>query len=1104
MQSFTVALSDNVFLFERKALRTLFYACFLLYLILHTVTAQSQVQFERIGNKSVIPDNVVIDLEVDADGYLWIATAAGLVRHDGYRFKLFEHKLQDPTSIGGNFIRDINIFDDGTLWLSTELNGVSIYHPETESFSRLIPEANMKDYPGLSNASKAIRDNNGHVWIATNFGIYRVNIKGEVLGHYSTDTGMPHNRVRVILLDKQGTIWGGTGKGLVRYSIEKDIFEPIKTATPELHSFYIRSLFEADDGRIWVGTDSSGLWVYDYETDSLQVALKNQPAKFMSSTVYDIFQFNEEELWAARFGGIDRLSATNGEWLSRIVHDPSDGFSLANNDIRTLTKDKAGVIWIGGYGGGVQRAINHSSWLKNLRFSLLKENALTEPNVSSLLALKNGNIWVGTRGQGIDIVEPGKGVVGTHVPEVALPGKLHAGWITALTEFTNGDIWVGANPGQLYRYNRQSQYFSLYGVQKGFPGENVRVLRPSIKGGLWVGTNAGLHYWDHLSDRIRSFRLENGEAILDGVNALHEDKDGHLLVATGASGLYTVGAGTQYLTQLVGADEYGKSLNSISIVGMLRDSSGRLWLDTPGGLHLATFTQAGSVELENHSAKYGFGGQPMGANLLEDNAGRLWTPSFIYSPEEKYMTPLQRADGIDIGTSWYRSYTKTAQGQFLFGGSYGLAIVDPEHFEFWDYMPPLVVSELRLDGIAINAGMLQKNGLTLSHTERSFSIEFAALDLSAPLQNKYRFQLTGFDNDWVEVDATRRIASYSNLWPGEYSFAVEGTNRSGQWSDQKLTFKVNIEAAFWQTYWFMALCILFFASCIVFGFRIRTRWIKDRARELESQVQERTQALKKAQKDFIEQEKMASLGGLVAGVSHEINTPMGIALTAATGLSDDCESLESKLTGNRLKKSDLHKYFDKARSANSIILSSLERACSLMASFKQVAVDQTSEHRRQFDMKTLLDDIERSLHSMYANNGHQLLLACPEGITMDSYPGSLFQVCTNLINNSVVHGFASKENGTIRINVETSGQQLIIHYSDDGEGMTAEVKQKAFDPFFTTKFGVGGSGLGMHLVYNYVSQVLGGKISIESSPGSGFECDIEIPLVAPSNEGADK
>ncbi|MCC2618201.1 hypothetical protein LJ739_18235 [Aestuariibacter halophilus] len=1085
-------------LFTYRICKHAFAAFFLCTLPVSAAILQGQTQFERIGDNTLIPDNVVTDLAQDQAGYLWIATPAGVVRYDGYRFKLFEHDPEDTSSLGGNFVRNIKVMDDGTLWLSNEPGGVSIYDAATERFRRLLSAETLLSYPNLSSVSQVIRGNDSDVWLSTTAGVFRVGMDGTLIKHYTTEDGLPHNGVRALLRDNQGAIWVGTRAGLVRYDAARDHFEQLKAVSEQGNrALYVRSLFQAENGRLWIGTNSAGLWTYDPQSDRLQPVRSSQPETSQTGSIYDILQFSQDELWIARFGGIDRISAHTGQWLSRIIHDPSDSFSLANNDIRTLLKDQAGNLWVGGYGGGVQRMLSNTEGISTLRFSLLKKHALTEPNVSSVLVLADGTIWVGTRGGGINIVDRDVGVVGGHFPDKDNPAALQAGWITALAQQPDGDIWVGVNPGQLYRFDPDSEAFHRYGPEQGLPRSNIRALAISRRGGVWIGTNAGLLYWDNSTDRVVTYAMQDGQAMLDGINALHEDEQGRLLIATGATGLYEVRPHESAIRAIAGEDEQGRLLQTISIVGMLLDSQHRLWLDTPAGLYLARPTPEGEVSLINHSLLAGYAGRPMGANLLEDARGRLWTPSFIYDPATTTMHPLQQADGFDIGTSWYRAYTQAPDGLMLFGGSRGLLMVEPQNFTFWDYKPPIVVSELHINGKPHNAGQLAQRGLSLRPDQRSFSIEFAALDLSAPQNNRYRYRLEGFDDEWISVDATRRLASYSNLWPGQYTLTVEGTNRAGQWSDTSLSIPVRVNAAFWQTPWFLGAAIVLIVLVIYVGIGIRTRWIQKQAKALELLVEERTAALKKAQNDFIEREKMASLGVLVAGVSHEINTPMGIALTAASGLSDDCDVLLSKVDNNRLKRSELDHYLDKVRASTSIILKSLERACTLIASFKQVAVDQTSEQYRSFRMRTFLEDVEHSLHSLYARGGHRLNITCADDIELESYPGPLFQVFSNLINNSVIHGFNQQQPGTIAITVKMNKDMVVIEYADDGVGMTDEVRKKAFEPFFTTKRGVGGSGLGLHLVYNFVTQLLGGSIRIENKTSRGFACLITIPRVAP-------
>ncbi|WP_088330659.1 sensor histidine kinase [Lacimicrobium sp. SS2-24] len=1055
------------------------------------------IQFENVGNPQQIPDNVVTALAQDSTGYLWIGTAAGLVRYDGYRFKLFSHDDQDPYSLAGNFVQSIHTLDNGQLWVSGEPGGVSFYDPRQERFEQLFDHQTLLENSPLSSVSVVHIGPRGDIWLATPGGVFRVNPDREIEKHYQKDHGLSHNSIRAIFSDSKGNLWVGSRGGLNRYDWAEDRFVAIHSSSSEpLSNQLVRSLFESQDGRLWIGTDNDGVWILDVQTQQLTPALSGIPKKLMSGPVYEIAQPNEDELWLARFGGIDRVDAHSGAWLSRIYHDPSNSFSLSNNDIRTLLKDRAGQMWAGGYGSGLQHSLGKLHGLGTLRFSMQDDNALSAPNVSSVLERRNGQIWIGTRGEGVDIYERHKGVVDGHYPQPDVSGKLQAGWIATMAETPNEDVWLGVNPGLLYRYDNHTGQFQRYDEASGFDNANVRALHISSRGDVWIGTNRGLRYWDSQTDRIHTLTMANGEPMLDGINALYEDESGRLLVATGATGLYSLTPSDTGLRTIEGQTEQGRDLRTVSIVGMLKDSQQRLWIDTPAGLYQVHNWQGAQVTLTNVSRRAGFGDRPMGANLQEDHQGRIWTPSFIYHPDTGKMQPLHRADGIDIGTSWFRAHGQTHDGILMYGGSKGLLFIDPAAFSPWQYQPPLVASDLRINGRAANAGDLEQSGLTLTSQKQSFSIEFAALDLSAPERNLYRYKLQGFDKNWIETDATRRQASYSNLWPGHYTLLVEGTNRNGQWSDKQLSIPVRIKPAYWQTPWFMALVGLAVLLAVFAIIGLRTRMITARARALEALVDERTKELQQTQKDMIEQEKMASLGGLVAGVAHEINTPMGIALTAASGLNEFTHKLMHKLDANQLSRKDLSQYAEQVKESNRLILTSLERARVLVSSFKQVAVDQTSEQRRTFDLKDFLEDLQHSMHPVYKQH-HQLHLDCPSGIELDTYPGALFQVLSNLINNSVVHGFREGENGEMRIEATQEENDVVLVYTDNGKGMDNEVLKKAFDPFFTTRRGHGGSGLGLHLVYNFVTQLLGGVINLHSKPGQGIRCVIRIPGVAP-------
>lgn len=269
--------------------------------------------------------------------------------------------------------------------------------------------------------------------------------------------------------------------------------------------------------------------------------------------------------------------------------------------------------------------------------------------------------------------------------------------------------------------------------------------------------------------------------------------------------------------------------------------------------------------------------------------------------------------------------------------------------------------------------------------------------------------------------------------------------------------------------------------------------------ELEQRVEARTNALKKSldslkktQEQLVESEKMASLGGLVAGVAHEINTPIGVGVTTISFLQQKAKEMEKLYSGGKLKRSDFEKFINLSMESSSAVLLNLSRASELIQSFKQVAVDQTSEERRRFELKEYIHEVLLSLRSKYKRTKHTINVE-GDDVELDSYPGAIMQVLTNLLMNTLTHGFDGIEAGTIDIRVQDDEEAVRMVYSDDGVGMDADTRTRIFDPFYTTKRGRGGTGLGMHIVYNLITQRLGGTISCKSEKGEGTTFIIELP-----------
>ena len=275
------------------------------------------------------------------------------------------------------------------------------------------------------------------------------------------------------------------------------------------------------------------------------------------------------------------------------------------------------------------------------------------------------------------------------------------------------------------------------------------------------------------------------------------------------------------------------------------------------------------------------------------------------------------------------------------------------------------------------------------------------------------------------------------------------------------------------------------------GFNLMTEQLTERDRKIRFQLEElenkneqlkqTLQQLQEAQNQIIAQEKLASLGSLTAGIAHEINTPIGIGVTAASVLEEKTKSLLQSYENGEMKRSELKKYLDSAVQSSQMLLVNLNRAIELIQSFKQVAVDQSSEERRIFNVKEYLNGIVLQLQPKLKITKHKIDIQGSNSLIIDSYPGAFSQIITNLIINSLMHAYEESERGNIIIKYQREEENFILEYQDNGKGIPPDNINKIFEPFFTTKRNQGGTGLGLHVIYNIVTQKLLGSINCEST-----------------------
>lgn len=272
------------------------------------------------------------------------------------------------------------------------------------------------------------------------------------------------------------------------------------------------------------------------------------------------------------------------------------------------------------------------------------------------------------------------------------------------------------------------------------------------------------------------------------------------------------------------------------------------------------------------------------------------------------------------------------------------------------------------------------------------------------------------------------------------------------------------------------------------------QFIEDELRKRNSELATSMETIQMAKDQLVESERMASLGGLVAGIAHDVNTPLGVSVTATSFLQDRLKKLEGAYNDKKLTGSTMTSFLSEAQQTISLLTNNLNRASDLISSFKQVAVDQTSEAEREINVSEYLGEVVLSLAPNFKKTQHTIDIVCPDDLSIKCAPGVLAQILTNMIMNSLIHGFENKPKGAINVEISKQAQDLIIDYSDDGRGIEKDALERHFDAFFTTRRGKGGSGLGTHIMYNLVTQTLGGKIDASSQLGKGLQYKITIPV----------
>jgi ligand-binding sensor domain-containing protein/signal transduction histidine kinase len=1274
------------------------------------------LRFSHLGVEQGLAQESVLAMVQDRQGFMWFGTQAGLSRSDGYRMTLYKNDPGEPTSLVDNYV--LAAFEDerGELWFGTK-GGLTRFDRINQRFVRYAPNGAATGNTANRSVFAILSDGNTGLWVATGDGLKHVDTRTGTFTEYRHDAKNPDSiaddRLSSLAIDNAGNLWIGTGSGLermVKGSKQFDHFSLAKTSDAGGKQHGVLSLSAGGiDNVLWVGT-TGGLEAWKLGPDAPQRLPSSATAGVGTVRVLSMYRDHDQNLWlGSDTDGLKWRDPASGVFVS-YRHQLLDRHSLADNQVSSLHQDRTGTLWVGTWYAGVDRVDLASGGFERFSMNAGDLKGLSSNKIRSIDSDGKGKLWLATSGGGLNHFDPVTGLADVLRHDPQNSGSLPDDMLTAV-EAVEGRVWVGAQTG-LSWLDPATGKFTQLPLGPDPVSNYIQRLRVDRAGSLWVLTRGGLHRVDN-GKLAQSWRHDANDPGSLGENwgfSLLEDRRGILWVGTD-HGLDRFDRSTGKFTHFRHDPRNPGSLTHNRVHHMLEARNGTLWVGTAGGLNRLDRGNDGQVRFQYYALSHSRAADPVGS-IMEDQAGMLWVSTTAgvsrLDPVNGQFKNYTSKDGLIDGSYFVGSGHRDDNGTVYFGGLNGLTAFTPKTIHDNPHPPAILITDFLVfnqsvrnpivgESLGLQGPIHEAKELTLSARDSVFSFEFAALHFADPLRNRYAYQLEGFDQGWMDTDATKRFASYTNLDPGEYTFRVKASNKDGVWSQAAAVMKLTITPPVYKTWWFRLMTAALVLGLVYAGFRIRIRALLQQKNVLEDQVTARTaelqlqkesierqhqtvqtahrnisllsdigrtltanldteaimlmlyshvnelmdasvfgigfyrpercvidypfaiemgkryapysrtmsdpnqmavwcirhereifindlqaeytnfiehlgltsssehlgtlddgslptapqsmlyvpisvngrmvgvisvhsyhknayeqihldmlrtlasyvgvafdnadayRQLKDTQQQLVAQEKLAALGSLVAGVAHELNTPIGNSLLMASALQEKTDEVSIKFEDQTIKRSDLHSFIGASQEASALIMRSLRNAADLVNSFKQVAVDQASAQRREFNLEQASNEIVATMMNQVRKAGHLVEYDIPSDIVMDSFPGPYGQVLINFVNNALLHAFGERTGGRMLIKATTMVPgRVLLAFSDDGAGIDPENLARIFDPFFTTKMGQGGSGLGLNITYNIVTSLLGGSVRVESVLGTGTTFYIDLPQVAPN------
>ncbi|TQV89345.1 hybrid sensor histidine kinase/response regulator transcription factor [Aliikangiella coralliicola] len=1075
---------------------------------LHTKAHHSgkvSLKFNRLSSDDGLSDNRIISIIQDKTGFLWVGTADGLNRYDGYSFKQFRHNPDKADGLSGAVIYDIVEDKQGMLWIATNL-GLNRFSPETEQFKVYLHDKNNPNSLSHDKVTSIHEDKFGMLWIGTEGG--GINWLNPVTDEIKSYRHQPRNPeslasdiVYDIIEDPQGFLWIGTSEsGLSRLDPESGKF----TYYPRPTEDAITKLVRDEEGIIWVGTTSTGLHQFNPKSGEFSNELtRDVPNYFIKSLFIDN---HKNILYGTLGGGMTYLSHQTRE-VFRYQYDESDQKSLNNNIVRAIYQDRQGVIWVGTE-AGLNRIVPSGEKFNHFRKNINESNSLSSNFVRSIYEDQNGTVWVGTF-DGLNRYDPEQGIFHHYFSDVEPQDSVGANSISTISEDSNGDLWFGNYRHGLSRYDRQADRFEHYRNDKNNPNslsdDGVMVLYKDLQGDLWVGTTSGVN---KILDRQQGFKrnFEGAPALAsNSVFDILQDRRGNFWFGTQDGGLI------RFDPRLKKSESYRYdkntpgSLSANRVIVIHQDKKSRIWVGTHGGgLNLfdekeKKFTQYRETD-----------GLPSNviSGILEDEEGNLWISTnrgiSRFNPELVSFKNFTEEDGLQGNEFFQGAYFKSRSGEMFFGGSNGFNRFFPQQVISNERAPSLAFTDFRIfnqsvpvinqevieaaEGVSAGNGRDNANHdsegqrviltkaihatqqITLTHEEKLFSVEFAALHFISPGRNQYAYKLEGWDQDWIYTNYKNRNAVYTNIPAGDYTLRVKAANKSGIWNEQGISLDIKILPPWWfyeeMKLAYMVLGILL----LTFVFYRLTILPNKRAAALEIQIKSRTDEIKQ-KSDYIHQLHQLNLQ-FSQNISHSLKTPLNLILGPIDRLLE--QKVVSRAELHRVKRNALR----------------LQKDVDSLVSFS-LSLDADLSGKVVCDVTTIAQELVEDFERVFISKKLKLSVNIEHGLEILAEPEAFERVLINLLENAIKY---TPADGEVSVKVRHLGNKVLLEVSDSGIGIPEKSQQLIFERGVRLDAALDqqGTGVGLALVKEIVQRNDGG-IAVSSKVNEGSKFVVLLP-----------